>query len=141
MKLRGFIADTVALIVFSTVAAGSIEWFIVGLSPAQILQTRLSTIPVVILTARPYGLYRDFIFRRFPRAAERESGRAWLDSLAFVTFQAPVYAAILVSAGAETGQIVTAVSTSLIAMVLAGRPYGMFLQFVRRLFGIPAIAA
>ncbi|MEC9342248.1 MAG: L-alanine exporter AlaE [Pseudomonadota bacterium] len=139
--MRRFVADTFALIVFSSVGAGLVEWLVAGLSPAQMLQTRLATIPVIIATARPYGIYRDWVFRSLARAARREFGRAALDIVAFVSFQAPVYAAILFAAGAELRQIALAVSTSVVAMALAGRPYGLFLQFVRRMFGVPAIAA
>jgi hypothetical protein len=138
--MRRLVADTVALIVFCTVAAGMVEVLVVGLSAAQLVQTRLAAIPAIVFTARPYGLWRDMIFRWFGAAEGGPARAAMFDIVAFVSFQAPVYATILYFAGASIEQIALAIPSAAVAMVMAGRPYGVFLEWVRSLFGAGASA-
>ena len=58
---RETIADTFALISFGLVVGMSVELFVAGLSIEQSLHSRLLSIPVNLLIARPYGIYRDWI--------------------------------------------------------------------------------
>ncbi|MBO6718145.1 MAG: L-alanine exporter AlaE [Rhizobiaceae bacterium] len=139
--MRRLIADTIALVVFCTVAAGLVEVLVVGLSGDQLLYTRLAAIPAIVLTARPYGMWRDMIFRRFGVRDGDQTRATFFDTLAFVSFQGPVYALILLFAGASAGQIVLAIPAAAAAMVLAGRPYGIFLDWVRRMCGVVVLPA
>jgi len=133
--MRRLLADTFALIIFCTVAAGLVELLVVGLSADQLLHTRLAAIPAIIVTARPYGIWRDMVFRHF-KVNEASPARAVaFDTVAFVGFQGPVYALILLLAGASLAQIALAIPAAAVAMILAGRPYGVFLDWVRRVFG------
>jgi hypothetical protein len=134
--MRRFFADTFALIVFSTVAGAAVEVIFAGLTIAQTLQARVTAIPVILLTARPYGLYRDWIFRVSHADQSGQVWRAIADIAAFMTFQVPVYVAILILAGASVGQIVTACATAVVIMAVSGRPYGLFLDLCRQLFGV-----
>ena len=61
------------------------------------------------------------------------------DVLAYVTFQSPVYVAILWSVGADWRQIVAAVSSNLAVSMMMGA-YGYFLDYCRRLFRVAPIA-
>ena len=97
---------------------------------------RLTAIPAMLLTGRPYGLWRDMIFRRTGALDFGPIARTQTDTLAFLTFQVPVYAAILLFAGASPLQILAAISSALILMILLGRPYGIYLDACRRLAGI-----
>lgn len=133
--MRRLIADTIALVIFCTVAAGLVEILVVGLSGEQLLYTRLAAIPAIILTARPYGMWRDMIFRRGVRDGDQARATVF-DTIAFVSFQGPVYALILLFAGASAGQIMLAIPAAAAAMVIAGRPYGIFLDWVRRACGV-----
>lgn len=134
--MRRFAADTLALILFCTLAAGLVEIFVVGLSPAQIVQTRLAAVPAILVTARPYGLWRDFVLSRLGGARPGPARAMAADMFAFVSFQAPVYAAILAFAGASAGQVALAIPSAVIAMIVAGRPYGVFLDWMRRVFRV-----
>ena len=101
-SMRQFFADTFALIVFSTVAGIVVEFFIAGLTPSQVLQARLAAIPVIVITARPYGIYRDWLFALFNAPAGIPAKKAAVDIIAFVSFQVPIYFAILAFAGATS---------------------------------------
>src|SRR5690606_29169994 len=100
------------------------------------LSSRLVAIPVNILIAWPYGLYRDAIMRM----ARRYTPAGWMKNLAdiaaYVTFQSPVYVAILLTVGADWQQIVAAVSSNIVVSMLMGAAYGYFLDDCRRLFRV-----
>lgn len=134
--MRRFFADTFALVVFCTIAAGLVEWLVVGLTAGQMLYARLAAIPAIVCTARPYGFYRDWMFGILRALPGGGTGAAAIDIAAFITFQAPVYVAILLLAGADGRQILTAVPSAMVAMILCGRPYGIFLEWSRQLFRV-----
>lgn len=135
-RLRHAAADTFAMVVYCSVVGMMIEVFISGLSFNQSLSSRLVAIPVNIVIAWPYGLYRDV----FMNTARKLSPRSWVrnlaDMLAYVTFQSPVYAAILFTVGADWHQIIAAVSSNMVVSMMMGAAYGYFLDFCRRLFRV-----
>lgn len=54
-----------------------------------------------------------------------------------MTFQVPIYAAIIAISGAEGGGLLSGILGAAVMMLVLGRPYGAFLNTVRRLFGLP----
>jgi hypothetical protein len=58
-RLRHAVADTFAMVVYCSVVNMLIEIFLSGMSFEQSLSSRLVAIPVNIIIAWPYGLYRD----------------------------------------------------------------------------------
>jgi len=129
-------ADTFAMVVYCSVVNMLIEILLSGMTFEQSLSSRLVAIPVNILIAWPYGLYRD----AFMRLARRISPAGWVknmaDVLAYVTFQSPVYVAILLMVGADWHQIAAAVSSNIVISMVMGAAYGYFLDYCRRLFRV-----
>lgn len=86
-RLRHAVADTFAMVVYCSVVNMCIEVFLSGMSFEQSFYSRLVAIPVNILIAWPYGMYRDL----FMRAARKVSPSGWIknlaDIMAYVTFQ------------------------------------------------------
>lgn len=135
--MRRYLADTFAMVIFSTIVGAFVEVVVAGLTLEQSARIRLAAIPVMLLIGRPYGFYRDFVFKLF---GDKNTGRikaAALDTFANMTFQVPVYSCLLALNGATASQILTAVSSILLITILSGRPYGLFLVWFRRLFGVP----
>ncbi len=135
-RLRHAVADTFAMVVYCSVVNMMIEIFLSGMSFEQSLSSRLVAIPVNILIAWPYGFYRDAFMRFTKRYSQASWAKNFADVLAYVTFQSPVYVAILWSVGADWSQIVAAVSSNIIVSMLMGAAYGYFLDYCRRLFRI-----
>ena len=134
--MKHTLVDTFATILFFTLAASFTELVIAGLSVEQVLVTRLIMIPVMVMTGRPYGIYRD---RWMASLKPRSSfAKAVTDSLAFLTFQVPVYVATLIFAGARLSEILAAVGSALFFMLIVSRPFGVFLDFVRARAGAPS---
>ena len=132
--MRRMIVDTTATILFFTTVAALTELFVAGMEPQQVLTTRLVMMPMMALTGRPYGLWRDWFFQRTkPTVAWSQT---LIDGVAFLTFQLPVYAATLLLVGASTTEILTLLGSTAILMLIVSRPFGLFLDLARRLAGV-----
>ena len=131
-NFRLIIADITAMIIFSTALCMTIEVFIAGLTVLQSVHARLAAVPVNLITGRPYGWFRDRLFLFL--GIQRGSFLMMIfgDTIAFVIFQLPLYVIVLLFAGATWTQI--GVSSLFMSMIfsLAGRPYGIFLDFCRK---------
>ncbi|MCH2020853.1 MAG: L-alanine exporter AlaE [Saprospiraceae bacterium] len=133
-QARLFLADTVAMVIFSFTTGMVIELLIAGMTLTQSLTSRILAIPVNLFTARPYGLYRDFFFKK--KRSRNPIIKGAIDILIFISFQIPVYIFVLMFAGANVGQIIKACSSVIVFFIILGRPYGLFLGFCRTIFGV-----
>ncbi|MGM3182836.1 L-alanine exporter AlaE [Dickeya oryzae] len=136
-RMRGIIADTVAMVVYCFLTGMAIEIVLSGMTFEQSLSSRLLSIPVNIVIAWPYGLYRDWIVALAQRLnANSRWGKNMADLFAYVSFQSPVYVAILLTIGAEPSQILKAVASNAVISMVMGVAYGYFLEYCRRLFRV-----
>lgn len=131
---RETIADIFALISFGLVVGMSVELFVAGLSIEQSLHSRLLSIPVNLLIARPYGIYRDWAMAQGRKMSSSSLMYSVMDIVAFLTFQMPVYAMLVGTSGASLDQVITACMGQLGALILMGRPYGIYMQMCRNWF-------
>jgi hypothetical protein len=106
------------------------------MSLTQSAQARVTATLIMLLTARPYGAFRDWVFRVSGADHSGQIGQAIADAGAFVAYQLPVYAAILLLAGASMNQMLAACGTAILILTISGRPYGVFLESCRRWFGV-----
>jgi hypothetical protein len=131
---RALIADTTALILFFTTTGIINERFIAGMSWEQVFHARLPGAVLMFPVGRPYGIWRDWLMQR--TRPDRLSQLLW-DSLALVSFQVPIYAAIIAISGASGRGLLLGVLGATVMMLALGHPYGAFLNWVRALFGLP----
>ncbi|MDH1010649.1 L-alanine exporter AlaE [Pseudomonas nicosulfuronedens] len=134
-RQTAFIADTTALILFFTTTGIINERFLAGMAWDQVLHARILGALLMVPVARPYGLWRDWVMKR---ATDRRMSRLLWDSLALLSFQVPIYAAIIASSGASGAGLLRGTLGAAVMMLVLGRPYGAFLNGVRKLFGVPA---
>lgn len=132
-RRRSFIADTLALLLFFTTTGAINERVIAGMTWEQVFHARLLGAVLMVPVARPYGLWRDRLMRR---ASETKLSRLFWDSAALMTFQVPIYAGIIAVSGAEGSGLLSGIAGAAFMMLVLGRPYGVFLNWVRRLFGL-----
>lgn len=128
-------ADTTALVLFFTATGIVNERFISGMSWEQVLHARLLGAAMMVPIARPYGLWRDWVMQR---ASARRLSRVWWDSVALVSFQVPIYAMIIAVSGATGRGLWLGIVSATLIMLASGRPYGAFLNWVRKQYGLPA---
>lgn len=135
MNLRAFVADTTALVVFFTTTGVLNERFVAGMDWNEVLASRSIGAPLMVLTARPYGVWRDAVVSRFASGTGR-SLALW-DTVALLTFQVPIYVGIIAAGGAEGSELVRGAFGAAVLMLVLGRPYGVWLDWVRERFGLP----
>jgi hypothetical protein len=126
-------ADTFAMIVFSTVMCMGIEVLVAGMTIIQSLVARAAAVPTNLLTGRPYGCYRDMLFRKLNLHGGGFLQTAFGDTVAFVSFQLPLYVFVLLLAHASARQILISGAMMTLVFSLAGRPYGIFMDHCRRM--------
>lgn len=71
------------------------------------------------------------------RAQANRLSRLLWDSLALVSFQVPIYAAITAVSGASRHGLLMGILRATGMMFALGRPYEAFLNRVRAMFGLP----
>lgn len=133
-RRRAFIADTTALILFFTTTGIINERFIAGMTWDQVLHARLLGACLMVPVGRPYGIWRDWMLQH---AGPGRTSQVLWDSLALVSFQVPIYAAIIAASGASGRGLILGTLGAAAMMLALGRPYGAFLNRERALFGLP----
>ena len=88
----------------------------------------------MIPVGRPYGIWRDWMIGH---ARETRGSQILWDSAALMTFQVPIYAAIIAVSGASGAGLLRGVLGAAVIMIVLGRPYGAFLNWIRHMFGLP----
>lgn len=137
-RWRSPLADTLALVSFFTLTGTLNERYIAGMAWDAVAVARLIGAPLMVLTARPYGLWRDAVMRWAGRPA---GWRATLwDSVALLVFQVPIYAAIIALGGAGGAELLRGLAGACVMFLVLGRPYGIWLDLVRRWFGLAPAA-
>ncbi|MCQ1060897.1 L-alanine exporter AlaE [Photobacterium sp. DNB23_23_1] len=136
-NVRSAAADTFAMVIFSFITGMMIEVFISGMTFEQSLASRTLSIPVNIAIAWPYGVFRDMMIRQGMKLSSAGWMKGLSDMLAYVMFQSPVYACILLVVGADIDQIITAVTSNAFVSGALGVVYGQFLEMCRRMFRVP----
>jgi hypothetical protein len=115
------------MITFSWVVGMVVEILISGLTPGQSLQSRFTGMVVNLLTGGLYGKFRDWLFRITKTKPENWVREIVFGTIAFVTFQMPLYVGILFSAGATVTQIASSVGIVTLMSTFIGGPYEWFL--------------
>jgi hypothetical protein len=133
--MKEYLVDTTAMIVFSTLLGAFVEIIVSRLEPCQSLRIRLAAIPAMVVTGRSYGLYRDYLFKRFVTAPAGRLAAIVIDTIANATFQLPLYLSLLAWGGASLRQMLVAGTSILIIAAVSGRPYGIFLSRWRKVMG------
>jgi hypothetical protein len=132
--MRLTLVDTLSTILFFTILAALTELYVAGMEPADVLKTRLIMVPLMILTGRPYGVWRDWFFAGTKPTVSWS--KSLIDGLAFLTFQLPIYGLTLWIAGADFDEVSTLLGSTAVLMLIVSRPFGLFLQAMRKLAAI-----
>ena len=133
VRLRYLFADLFARITFSFSTGMVIEILIAGMSLQQSLLSRVTNLPLVMLLARPYGIYRDWILKRYDCSDRKVHPYLWvvLNMITYITFFCPQYALVLFLEGVTPIQIAKASGTLALASVLLGAMNGYWLDWCR----------
>lgn len=133
-SVKAYVADTLALILFFTTTGIINERFIAGMTWEQVFNARLIGGMLMVPVGRPYGMWRNWMMTHAKQT--RSSGILW-DSLALMSFQVPIYAGIIAYSGATGTGLIQGIVGAAVMMIVLGRPYGVFLNWIRHLFALP----
>ncbi|MFH0739864.1 MAG: L-alanine exporter AlaE [bacterium] len=134
--IKKAVADTFAMIVFSTFFGIIVEVFVSGMTLSQSGRVRFIALWVNLLIGRPYGWFRDKILKLL-KAEKNKKRKVLADLLAFALFQIPIYIGILVKNGAGLRQVIIAsFSITFLSVFILGGPYGAFLDLCRKIFKV-----
>jgi len=141
-RVQDFFVDVFVMNTFSYAVAAPIELLIAGMSFESHLNVRLVALVLNTMTARPYGLWREYLLQRF--GVTSASARAFqygVDTLIFISFQLPLYVCNMALGGATLSNIVKAAPTAALLSGFMGGPYGVYLDWVRAVLKLKPIVA
>lgn len=128
-------ADLVSLNTYCYLLSFPIELWLAGMSFEAHLHARFIGLFIISLTARPFGIWRDYIFKRFNLNDESKGLKAYaVDTLAYLSFEMPLYITNLTISGATTEQIIKSICVFALMAGVIGRPYGLYRVFIRKKF-------
>ncbi|MBV6658038.1 MAG: L-alanine exporter AlaE [Devosiaceae bacterium] len=139
LRTRTWLADNLALLSFFTLTGVLNERFVAGMEWNEVLRARLIGAPLMLLTARPYGIWRDWVMLRSGAVQSSKAKAFASDTLALLSFQVPIYSAIIGVSGASDATLVSGILGATTIMLLCGRPYGLWLDTVRKWMGAPTL--
>ncbi len=140
------VVDIFSNITYTTVVGGLMDYFS-GLPLNGIVAARITSLGTNALTSAPYGMYTEFVYRitRTPEQASRT--RKWvIDTLAFATFQVPVYSAVVgvgsfVSEGrVDFEKVKHGAEYLTLVSPLIGPTLGMYMNLCRKVTGLDSTA-
>ena len=132
-----FSVDTTASLIFYNSINAVNELAIAGADIKACLKARAVGSLINVATARVYGKYRDWLYRMMEIEENSSSFKKLAtDTFALATYGTPLYLSNLALAGFEKDQIAAAVTASLVYSCFIGRPYGIFLDWFRKGFGL-----
>ncbi|MCA0900386.1 MULTISPECIES: L-alanine exporter AlaE [Microbulbifer] len=127
-----WLLDVFAMNSFSWAIAIPIELLLAGMSWSEHLKIRLLAVVFNSLIARPFSIYRGWVVQRFGRGGALHNYA--VDTFVFLSFQLPLYTVNMLLGGASMAEIATACITFAMIAGVLGRPYGIYLDFLRRLW-------
>jgi hypothetical protein len=134
-KISAFIMDTGALVSFYAPLMFGYE-VAIGLSVPQALASRGLGILANTVIGRPYGIFRDWAWRKTGTTAKSHwTKKAALDVTTAAAMHGPAYAIMLAIVGASIPQILAGIPFVILVSATTGRPYGAYLDWARRVFG------
>ncbi len=136
-QLKQFWVDVFAMNSFSYATAVVIELGIAQMSLQEHFKVRLAALLLNSLVARPFGIWRDYVLARFNIDTETSPfyQKYLADTLIFLSFQMPLYVGNMLLGGAPTEAIVKAALTVSLIAGLLGRPYGLYLDWLKKKMG------
>lgn len=143
---RLFWADLFSRVTFSIASGLVIELFVANMTFVQMVISRAIAQPIVAMTARPYGIYRDWALRKMNVHLDEKgkplSGKKGTyiitNMVTYATFFCPQYALKLWIIGATTPQILKATIFVAITSPILGPINGRWMDLMRiRVFKVP----
>ncbi|MFB2904043.1 L-alanine exporter AlaE [Aeromonas jandaei] len=131
-RFISFAADVFALNTFCYFISIPIELGFAQMSLATHLHARFIGLFIITTTARPFGIWRDWIFKKCGLTDQSKGIFPYLvDTFAYLSFEMPLYLTNLSISGASPYQMLRSVFIFCLIAGVVGRPYGIYRSFFR----------
>lgn len=137
MKMKRFFVDTAALNLFVFCTAFLVEVVFSGIPWSIFWRGRLVMIVPNIITVEPYAATRAWLDRKLGEWHSLRLKRILRDTIVFVLYRVPLIFLVLTYLGAPLEKVIAACIVATLISGFTGRPYGIFLDWMRRMFGVP----
>ena len=87
---------------------------------------------VITATARPLGIWRDWVFNKLKLTSNSQGVFPYLvDTFVYLSFEMPLYGINLVISDATFDEIIKSIFTFSLISGVIGRPYGIYRTYIR----------
>jgi hypothetical protein len=135
MKKR-FLIDIVALNIFIICTAFFVEVVFSGIAFLTFIMGRAIMIIPNILTAEPYNITRTWIGLKLGTWKSDRLHQIVRDTLVFILYRVPLVFIVLTFLGAPRAKVISACIVATLISGFTGRPYGIFLDWMRKRFKV-----
>lgn len=136
MKIKKFFVDTIAMNIFIILVAFFVEVIFSGIPLSIFWKGRLVMIIPNTLTVVPYAKTRMFLEKKLNFIKNIKMKFICRDTIVFILYRVPLVFIVLYILGTPTKQIISACTISTLISGFTGRPYGIFLDWFRKIFKI-----
>lgn len=132
MNIKRFLVDAVALNLFIIMTAFFVEVVFSAIPWSVFWRGRLIMIIPNIITVEPYSRTRSWIGTKLGIWKSDRLHQIVRDSLVFVLYRVPLVFLVLSILGAPVHKVVSACIVATLVSGFTGRPYGIFLDWIRK---------
>lgn len=136
MKTKKFLIDILSLNIFIIVVAFVVEVVISGIPWNIFWRGRLIMIIPNIITVEPYNRTRTWIGYKLRNIKSQRLSQILRDTIVFILYRVPLVFIVLALLGTPIEKIIIACITSTLISGFTGRPYGIFLDWMRKIFRV-----
>ncbi len=136
MKTKKFLVDVLALNLFIFCSAFFVEVVFSGIPLIVFLKGRAIMIIPNIITVEPYSRTRMWIGKKLGEWKSPRLHQIVRDTLVFLLYRVPLVFLVLTFLGAPTAKVISACVVATLTAGFTGRPYGMFLDWMRKKFNV-----
>lgn len=132
--MKRFFVDTLSLNIFIVFTAFFVEVVFSGISLDVFWKGRLIMIIPNIITVEPYNKTRNFVGRKLGTWNHAQLHQIFRDTIVFVLYRVPLVFVVLLILDAPREKIITSCIVATLVSGFTGRPYGIFLDWMRKTF-------
>ncbi len=134
MKIKRFLVDTFALNVFIIFSAFFVEVVFSAIPWSIFWRGRLIMILPNIITVEPYNRTRVWIGKKLGIWKSDRLYQITRDSIVFILYRVPLVFLVLTFLDTPIHKVISACIVATLVSGFTGRPYGVFLDWMRRIF-------
>lgn len=134
MKIKRFLVDILALNIFIIFSSFLVEVVFSGIPWSIFWRGRLIMILPNIITVEPYNRTRVWIGQKLGTWKSDRLHQIIRDSIVFILYRVPLVFIVLTFLDTPIHKVISACIVATVISGFTGRPYGVFLDGMRRIF-------